>query len=68
MTEIGDADEESVASGFIMAFLTILAFCFVMNYYIGHKFHVSNPHMHCITIPGCDPSYITCAGLVTIQK
>jgi hypothetical protein len=68
MTEIGDADEESVASGFIMAFLTILAFCFVMNYYIGHKFHVSDQHMSCITLPGCDPSHTPCAGLVTIQK
>lgn len=41
MTAIGDTENQSVTSGFIMAFLCILAFCFVMNYYIGHKFHVS---------------------------
>lgn len=68
MTEIGDADEESVASGFIMAFLTILAFCFVMNYYIGHKFHVSDPNVSCVTILSCDPPQTACLGLVTIQK
>jgi hypothetical protein len=41
MTAIGDASSESVASGFVMLFLCILAFCLALNHYIGHKFHVS---------------------------
>jgi len=42
MVEIGDKNEasEAVINGFMMTFLCVLAFCMIMNHYIGHKFHV----------------------------
>lgn len=45
MVDIGDTGQETVASGFIMLFMCVLAFCMAMNHYIGHKFHVSGSDM-----------------------
>lgn len=42
MTAIGDKNEasEAVVNWWMMMFLSVLAFCMIMNHYIGHKFHV----------------------------